>query len=177
MKKVGLLTIEPRIYNYGGFLQELAVQDAISQVTNNCEIINFSPAQEAFTFERESIMEKLKIKRVIKKLKNITNEIFTSEDVTVADEIRKKAFDLYRNGHLQLSDCVSYENLHCERLPYDTIVCGSDQIWNPDFNIPSFFLDFAKEDQRKVIYAASIGKDSLTKLQLNTYAELMKGLD
>ncbi|MBQ3257697.1 MAG: polysaccharide pyruvyl transferase family protein [Oscillospiraceae bacterium] len=158
-------------------MQELAMQDALVHVADDCEIINYSPAQEMYTFEGESFLEKLTLKRVIKKIRNIVQSASVKEKVAVVDKIRKQSIDSYRDTQLYLSASINYETLHGEGLPYDTIVCGSDQIWNPDYNIPSYFLRFAKEDQRKVIYAASIGKDSLTKLQLNTYAELMKGLD
>ena len=133
------------MYNYGGFLQELAVQDAIFQIANNCEIINYSPAQEAYTFGGESFFEKLTFQRVTNKLRTILQSNATKERIAIVDKTRKRAIDCYREKYLCLSASMSYGDLRGKRLPYDTLVCGSDQIWNPNFNIPSYFLDFAKE--------------------------------
>lgn len=46
----------------------------------------------------------------------------------------------------------------------DLYMIGSDQTWNPDISMdkaPSFFLDFVKDNNKKVTYAASFGKDSI----------------
>ena len=42
---VGLLTLDSRIYNYGGFLQEMALQDAIKGLGYECEIIDYEVSQ------------------------------------------------------------------------------------------------------------------------------------
>ena len=47
---VGLLTLDSRIYNYGGFLQEMALQDAINSLGYECEIIDYEVSQELNTF-------------------------------------------------------------------------------------------------------------------------------
>ena len=47
---VGLLTLDSRIYNYGGFLQEMALQDAIKGLGYKCEIIDYEVSQEFNTF-------------------------------------------------------------------------------------------------------------------------------
>lgn len=177
MKKVGLLTLEPRIYNYGGFLQEMAMQDVVCNYGCSCEIINYSPSEELNTFSMKRGLRYFTIEKVTHRLKSLCSRNVDDESVLTANAVRFSAFDVYRDKQLQLSKRLHYGDLYGERLPYDAIVCGSDQIWNPYYNIPAYFLGFAKGNQRKVIYAASIGKDSLTKLQLNTYAELMKGLD
>lgn len=165
------------MYNYGGFLQEMAMQDVISACGCSCVIMNYSPSEQLNTFSVKRSLRYFTLRKLKERMKKLCRQDKVNEIASAAYAVRLSAFDSYRKKHLRLSEFLRYADLHGERLSYDAIVCGSDQIWNPDYNIPSFFLDFAKEDQRKVIYAASIGKDSLTKLQLNTYANLMKGLD
>lgn len=177
MNQIGLLTLEPRMYNYGGFLQEMAMLDAICACGYFCEIINYSPNEELNTFSMKRGLRYFTLRKLLDRLQGMFKRNETGKDVSYARTVRFSAFDTYRERHLRLSEPFHYVELHGDRLPYDAIVCGSDQIWNPNYNIPAFFLGFAKENQRKVIYAASIGKESLTKLQLNTYAKLMKGLD
>ena len=44
---------------------------------------------------------------------------------------------------------------------YDILLCGSDQIWNPVWLNPAYFLTFAPEGTRKIAYAPSLGISTL----------------
>ena len=47
---------------------------------------------------------------------------------------------------------------------YDAVICGSDQVWNPDITGGdlSYFLNFCGEDTRRVAYAPSFGVEALS---------------
>lgn len=45
---------------------------------------------------------------------------------------------------------------------YDVYITGSDQVWNPDWYEPAFFLTFVPNSRKKIAYAASLGHSSLT---------------
>ena len=170
---VGLLTLDSRIYNYGGFLQEMALQDAIKGLGYECEIIDYEVRQEFNTFSLKRGIKNFSFDKIKKKL---TKEKTTPLSSSVSDSItkRKRAFDKYRAHNLVLSKKLSYSDLHSVDLPYEQLVCGSDQIWNPDYNIPAFFLNFGRKDCRKIIYAASIGKGQLSGLERKTYSKLLE---
>lgn len=56
------------------------------------------------------------------------------------------------------------EDLRNDPPEADLYMIGSDQTWNPDISedkAPSFFLDFVKDNSKKVTYAASFGKDAI----------------
>ena len=170
---VGLLTLDSRIYNYGGFLQEMALQDAIKGLGYKCEIIDYEVSQEFNTISLKRGIKNFSFDKIKKKL---TKEKTTPLSSSVSDAItkRKRAFDKYRAHNLVLSRKLSYSDLHSVDLPYEQLVCGSDQIWNPDYNIPAFFLNFGKKECRKIIYAASIGKGQLSCLERKTYSKLLE---
>ena len=44
---------------------------------------------------------------------------------------------------------------------YDAFITGSDQVWNPIWYFPPFFLDFVPANMPKLSYAASIGQSQL----------------
>lgn len=44
---------------------------------------------------------------------------------------------------------------------YDVYICGSDQIWNPDYLNPPYFLNYLTEKDKKVAYAPSFGVKSI----------------
>lgn len=177
MPRVGVLTLYPHMYNYGGFLQEMALQDVVSNLGVQCEIINYSPANEYNTFSAKRNIKYITISKVLGKIRREFRGRVVPGDVKEFTGTRQRAFDVYRKNNLRLSGALNYEELRAGTLPYDAVICGSDQIWNPDYNIPAFFLDFAREDQKKIIYGASLGKTSLTKVQLDVYSSLMKNPD
>lgn len=57
---------------------------------------------------------------------------------------------------------------------YDTYVCGSDQIWNPNvhFSRP-FLLRFVPSHKCKIAYAASFGTNSIPAGKINEYKEAL----
>ena len=170
---VGLLTLDSRIYNYGGFLQEMALQDAINSLGYECEIIDYEVSQEFNTFSLKRGIKNFSFDKIKKKLTK-EKTILLSNPVSDLITKRKRAFDKYRAHNLVLSKKMSYSDLHSIDLNYEQLVCGSDQIWNPDYNIPAFFLNFGREDCRKIIYAASIGKGQLSCLEKKTYSKLLE---
>ena len=48
-----------------------------------------------------------------------------------------------------------------ETKDLNAIVVGSDQVWRPNYTpaIRNYFLEFAKDEQLKIAYAASLGTD------------------
>ena len=170
---VGLLTLNSRMYNYGGFLQEMALQDAIKSLGYKCEIIDYDVSQELNTFSLKRGIENFSFEKIKKKLIK-EKSIPLSSPVSDLIEKRKRVFDVYRADNLVLSRKMNSSDLHSVDLPYKQLVCGSDQIWNPDYNIPSFFLNFGRKGCRKVIYAASIGKDYLSRHQKKIYSKLLE---
>ena len=170
---VGLLTLDSRIYNYGGFLQEMALQDAINSLGYECEIIDYEVSQEFNTFSLKRGIKNFSFDKIKKKLTK-EKTILLSNPVSDLITKRKRAFDKYRAHNLVLSKKMSYSDLHSIDLNYEQLVCGSDQIWTPDYNIPAFFLNFGRKDCRKIIYAASIGKGQLSCLEKKTYSKLLE---
>ncbi len=53
---------------------------------------------------------------------------------------------------------------HCG-VEFDTLVTGSDQVWQMKSIRPACFLNFAAPGQKKISYAASVSMDSFTKVQ------------
>ena len=170
---VGLLTLDSKIYNYGGFLQEMALQDIIKSLGYECEIIDYDVKQEFNTFSLKRGIENFSFEKIKKKLIK-DKSIPLSSSVSALIVKRKKVFDEYREDNLLLSKKMSCNDLHSANLPYKQLVCGSDQIWNPDYNIPSFFLNFGGKECRRIIYAASIGKDYLSRRQEKIYSKLLE---
>ena len=103
---VGLLTLNPRTYNYGGFLQEMALQDIIKSLGYECEIIDYDVRQELNTFSLKRGIENFSFEKIKKKLiKEKSIPLSSSASDLIAK--RKRVFDEYRVDNLVLSRKMS----------------------------------------------------------------------
>lgn len=182
LKKVGILTLDSRSYNYGGVLQEYALLTAIKELGYSCEIIDYDLYSECGMFSYKRNIRYLTFNRVIQKLKERRKQRFQasySKLPEVKQEIqeRYREFDEFREHFMIFSDRCDRQGLYAVQKKYDTVVCGSDQIWNPRQCVPSFFLDFVEDDRNKIIYAASISMDTLNDIEERVFAKYLKNLN
>ena len=72
--------------------------------------------------------------------------------------LHRSRFTRLEKKHLRFAKCSSLKELDALNDSADAFVCGSDVIWNPEFNkgCGAYYLDFAKK--YKFSYAASFGK-------------------
>lgn len=172
--RIGLFTLDAQIYNYGGLLQEYALYKTLQGIGCDVEIINYDNGSELNTFSFKRSIKFLSTDKIIRKFarKLSVKSNYSNKDINSES---KKLFDKFRNDFLQIS--CRYSNVDLNRIndAYDAFVCGSDQIWNPAYNIPSFFLAFV-QNKNKVIYAASIGVSSLSTVEKERYTELLSEL-
>lgn len=111
---VGLLTLDSRMYNYGGFLQEMALQDAIKSLGYECEIIDYDVSQEFNTFSLKRGIKNFSFEKIKKKLIK-EKTIPLSDYVSDLVEKRKNVFDEYRADNLVLSRKMSSSRfIKCE---------------------------------------------------------------
>ena len=144
MKKIGTITFHFAT-NYGAVLQAFALCEHLKKSGYDAEIIDYVPTLTTVV----SKLEKLKARdfAFFKKEKNIKR-------------FRKNELPLSRRYR-------SARALMKAKMNYDTVICGSDQIWNHSFTVHprfgtnlSYFLPFAG-DARRISYAASFGSNSL----------------
>lgn len=132
MKRVGILTLYYKTYNFGAQLQACSLQKTIEELGYECEQIRFiwSKEETIYNYANASINQKAFVK--------FSNSIRHSE----------KIYDVSN-----ISECLK---------DYDVFVVGSDQIWGvensmPLMNLPVMTLSFVTDDKVKVAYAASFG--------------------
>lgn len=154
MKKIGLMTWFTH-NNYGSVLQAYALGETIKNENFIIEYINYEPKPIAKNiFERslnkniDSLYERIMKNKVTKSKKKI--------DVKYA-EFRKK---------LNASSlCNGFTDLKSISNQYDSIVCGSDQIWSPNAYDENYFLVFA-DNIKKIAYAPSFGVTDIYDINL-----------
>lgn len=132
MKKIGLLSLYYKTYNYGAQLQAYALQKAISLMGYDCEQIQFDWSNEETKLSYETA------------------------------SINRDGFERFYNSIPHSSKVYTPKNIRSCVSNYDAFVCGSDQIWGvdkqmPKYVLPMMALSFVPESKVKIAYAASMG--------------------
>lgn len=161
---IGLISFHCQ-YNYGSALQAWALQTALKHLGYENIILNFYYEKDMKTYG---------IRWYSKRVPVIALDLLTAP----AMRKRKQAFHNFQNTFLcQTEQTKEWEKLSGLSCGCDTLICGSDQIWNYTLTQglhPAYFLDFARSDQRKVAYAPSINQNPIdTKIR----TQLLKRLE
>lgn len=176
--KIGILT-QPLHNNYGGLLQNYALQFVLSELGHEVLTINIKN-KETTRFR--------KIASIIKRslLKILDHKIAIRTWPT-----RKESKIISQNTHNFVKQNIKTTTLIFNKVNkkilkkylFDTFIVGSDQVWRPCYSPQqsTFFLDFLDHDTsvKKIAYAASFGvnewefADSETKI----YGKLLKLFD
>lgn len=164
MKKVGVITWH-NYHNYGGRLQTYALQELLTRSGQACKVINYLP-------KKENVLRTL-LKIAISLIMNIFP--FLSSNIVGA---RYWNYLRFQRRYIRTTARVnSIEELKCIISEFDSIICGSDQIWSPIFYNPIYMLCFVTEKKKKLSYAASIGTDYLPNELVREYKKWISRLD
>ena len=137
--------------NYGSVLQAYALQKCISDAGYSCRILDYAPGKtESLKMKimNGSLMDTIVYKLNERAAKNLGDQ--AGQSAGAFDSFRKEYMDITKRCR-NAGDII--------RLCGDdaVFVCGSDQIWNPYFYDPCYFLTFVKDKSKKIAYAPSFG--------------------
>ena len=146
--KTGLVTFY-HIHHYGALLQAYATEQAVERCGSECEIVDYYVNQNNDLFRKPT------------GLGSAAADVHTALHYGPL-KARYQRFETFSKQYLRISGhrFESLEELKGAELPYDVILSGSDQIWNPKifpdgrFD-PVFFGTFSS--RRKIAYAPSFG--------------------
>lgn len=160
-RKVGLLSIHSA-HNYGSVLQAFALQETLKRYSPNIEMINYRPGY----FEK---MYKIFSPKIYHDYPGFINKLLHLgwRTVMIRRRIKKaKKFEKFISANMNLTrPFKTHESLRLLKNAYDTVVVGSDQVWNTDITEGfdgAYFLDFVSDDTRRVSYAASIARETIS---------------
>lgn len=160
--RVGLVPLLYNEYNYGGVLQFYALQRILKSNNIECDIIFFNNDEKAFCLELP-VRKKILLNIKIALYKIIYGKHSVTEKNIIEENIKKRKLKIDAFKQLHYSQVVNEASISYS--DYDAIVCGSDQIWNPNWARRRCFLEFVPDEINKVIYAASLGCESMSKEQ------------
>ena len=142
--------------NYGTNLQAIALQGYLRKLGYSVQLLNFEI--EAPKKEKLSFLQKIKrqpqkyaIKYALKKYKT-----------QIETRYQKMKAEIQRN-------CVFTEKITSEQNYIDVcnkcdiLICGSDQIWNPNWYHRFYYADYDQIQSRIISYAPSMGVNAIEK--------------
>ena len=176
--RIGILTLFHKNYNWGGVLQGYALKEYIeksfSDTTvdlikyhSDVNVIYSNKLKQAMQYSPREILLKL-----FHKLNKKNNA-----DITPYIENRIQLFDMFMEEcttNIQRYDDNTLSSISEE---YDCLICGSDQIWNPNVARPGYFLAMIGDECIKASYAASIAREDLTKIEKKIMIPLVENFD
>ena len=154
MASVGILTFLHN-ENYGSSLQAYALQRVVREAGFECEHLDYRPdrAEKVRNLLRSGNNPKLI-------LDGLRKRGVQAEQAEARQKSR--AIPEFYAKHMKLSaPCRNGAELREAGAKHDILICGSDQIWNPVWLNENYFLTFARDGQRKLAYAASLGISTL----------------
>lgn len=158
-KKTGILTL-PLNTNYGGILQNFALQQVLKKQGHNPVTINYDYIVKLPLATGPLIYLKNIILRYILKKKVV---LFPDIALNKLRKVQRQKTDLFIKGYIDCIYIKSTKQLNSKE--YKCLIVGSDQIWRHAYNgcfpgVSNSFLDFAKEwNVKRIAYAASFGTD------------------
>lgn len=172
---IGLLSFHESS-SYGAILQCYALQTAVEERGLKCEFIDYK--RQPVSTSQLGGSWKYKIKRYC------LNGIAAVKQAVLKSELQKKAeaFNTFKKQRLHVStqSYHNYEDLQNTSLPYDAVIVGSDQVWNPvttGENLKVYGLGFLPKGVKRISYAASIGLGRLTESQEKQLKHCVDNLD
>ena len=155
MAKIGVMTFLHND-NYGSSLQAYALQRVLTELGHRCEHIDYRPGrgEKARNLIASGNQWKLVLQGLRKKRVRVSRSGAMRKSRAIPDFYRRR---------MKLSPvCGNRSALRKQSERYDLLLAGSDQIWNPTWLNPAYFLQFAPDGKRKAAYAASLGVSVLS---------------
>ncbi len=155
MKKIGILTIIDND-NYGNRLQNYAIT----------KIISIFSSTTAITLNNREFLNDRKY-YFLRKMKYLNSK--DTYSINLKRKMNFMEFNNYINfNQKELNPFVKYNN-------FDFVLCGSDQVWNPNFGRlrDADLLCFVKPDKR-IAFSASFGVNDIPENMKNRVGKALK---
>ncbi len=169
--KIGILTFLEQ-QNYGGVLQAYALQHALSKTGYDVEAIRFWFSKNNYYlygyFQKKN-------DSFLRRCYHLARH-WLKHDLIFSDYIRRERTIDFIRKYIRTS-AREYRNVGAlqEQTEYQTLLVGSDQIWNPTWkhSLP-FLLDKQKQPVIKLAYAASFGVPAIPQEQSSRYSQALR---
>lgn len=171
--KIAILTLQLHS-NYGGVIQNYALQKVLKRMGHEAYTINFNPRRKVNKFK----LVLSAIRRTIMKLIGHRSGIIFLEKKIAKDKlIIQQHVRRFINERINMTQPL-YTKKDLEainNMGFDAVIVGSDQVWRTRYahpDIETYFLDFiTNRNIKKLAFSASFGVDDM-KLSKKAYRKM-----
>ncbi len=143
--------------NFGSALQAYALQRVVRELGYDCMHLDYQPDRKEKI--RNLLTSGNSPKLVLEGLRK--REVLADQS---GARRKQSAIPAFYEKTMKLSrPCRNTGDLREASRSCDLLLCGSDQIWNPVWLNPAYFLTFADRDKPRIAYAASLGVSRMPK--------------
>lgn len=161
-KDIGIITHLYKSTNYGGVLQAFALCEYLNEQGYKTEQIQYEKTDELTLRKR--------VGNICRALKKCYSK---AKHASVYKKIDSRAikFEEFKKKYICQSRNVYTKN-DLDKLPqeYKLFITGSDQVWHPNAVCDAYLLAFGNSEVKRMSYAASVAKDTLTEAELERYS-------
>ncbi len=177
--KIAIFTRWRAIDNYGCLLQSYALQRYLRDLGHDAYVIRF-------LFKNKPSL-KNRVKSIVRTslfffhlLPNMRIKLQNQRRLETWNTMRN--FDSFRKKNINLSPQFYCSIKEFQKCPPDAdmYITGSDQVWARDLTEPdnwAAFLDFGREDTKRISYAASFGFSYFPGKDVKKFRELLRRFD
>jgi len=169
--RIGVMTHWWTQTNYGQVLQAYALQKYLKGLGHDAYLIRYDLISALKNQSYARIFYKIfsikSWKTFLKKISQKLKEVITRRK----DRENPRHFDEFKKKHLEFSELV-YNNFSGLKKNYpfaDILIVGSDQVWLDSGHIEPYFLNFGSSSTKRIAYAASFGRDVLSREEIATH--------
>ena len=178
--KIGILT-QPLRTNYGGLLQNYALQQVLMQAGNEVETLDQQDIQVGWLHAQLFRIKMLLMHPLSPARYRRPCYSPSSKEAAIIQRNTNHFIECYIKRTSPIHAAADFKVI-AETRGYEAYVVGSDQCWRPCYNqfLSAMFLDFDRRpDIKRVAYAASFGTDrwELTPEQTQMAAPLARKFD
>jgi heat shock protein HspQ len=162
-KKIALMTWH-HVNNYGTALQAFALKSVIINLGYDVDLINYRRTA-ILPLRRRTIMAMVKVY-----LHQIGSRLHKKQ---INNNMPSKSFEAFFNNNFTYTGlCKHRQDFNELNGIYDGFVCGSDQIWGPEWFDPHYYFDFVTDHDRLIAYAPSLAVSHIE--EVDTMKEMTK---
>lgn len=178
--KIGILT-QPLHNNYGGLLQNYALQQVLKGMGHEVETVDWEPSS-AVTIKTWLWRKKETLLSIVLKDRERPRYTLTDKEKEIISRNTHRFIERYISTCLSTAKNEEDFRSIDSTSKYQAYVVGSDQVWRPNYNSfqTAMFLDFVeRKDVKRIAYAASFGVSAweFTQQMTEECARLAKRFD
>lgn len=162
MKKIGILTLLYQNYNYGGTLQAYALTKYLCLNGYDARGILYNGNNNIVYPTNKDKLQQYSKREILKKVYQKFESKVNNKKIERLIVERKELFLDFQKRYIPVSPIYNDFDLPRVENEFDFFISGSDQVWNPNCAFGLFLQTFVKNNRKKISYAASISRNSLS---------------